>query len=117
MTQDRKPARPVPTHPSRSVTSPRRVCLKRQLHGHLLPAHAASIERSSQSDDLVHRCVLLRNALGMDRGNLYRLLRGRIAVSPRTAVALERIGWSNAEFWCRRQALYDLARYRSGMAA
>ena len=59
----------------------------------------------------------LAAALGMERGNLYRLLRGHIAVSPRTAVALERIGWSNAEFWCRRQALYDLARYRSGMAA
>ena len=59
----------------------------------------------------------LAAALGMERGNLYRLLRGQISVSPRTAVALERIGWSNAEFWCRRQALYDLARYRSGVAA
>ena len=59
----------------------------------------------------------LAAALGMERGNLYRLLRGRIAISPRTAVALEAIGWSNAEFWCRRQALYDLARYRRGFAA
>ena len=53
----------------------------------------------------------------MERGNLYRLLRGQIAVSPRTAVALERLGWSNAEFWCRRQALYDLARHRREAAA
>ena len=59
----------------------------------------------------------LAAALGMERGNLYRLLRGQIAVSPRTAVALERLGWSNAEFWCRRQALYDLARYRREAAA
>ena len=56
-------------------------------------------------------------ALGMERGNLYRLLRGQISISPRTAVALERFGWSNAEFWCRRQALYDLARYRRDTAA
>ena len=59
----------------------------------------------------------LAAALGMERGNLYRLLRGRIAVSPRTAVALEALRWSTAEFWCRRQALYDLARYRSSIAA
>ena len=26
------------------------------------------------------------------------------------ALALERIGWSNAEFWTRRQAQYDLAQ-------
>ncbi|MDE0050207.1 MAG: HigA family addiction module antitoxin [Rhodospirillales bacterium] len=59
----------------------------------------------------------LAAALGMERGNLYRLLRGRIAVSPHTAVALEAVGRSNAEFWCRRQALYKLARYRDGIDA
>ena len=28
------------------------------------------------------------------------------------ALALERIGWSNAAFWVRRQAQYDLAQER-----
>lgn len=54
----------------------------------------------------------LAAALNMERGNLCRSLRGDIVLSLRTAVALEALGWSNAEFWCRRKALYDLARYR-----
>ena len=28
------------------------------------------------------------------------------------ALALERVGWSNAAFWARRQAQYDLAQER-----
>ena len=30
---------------------------------------------------------------------------------------LERIGWSNAEFWMRRQAYYDLAQERRRLPA
>ena len=44
--------------------------------------------------------------LGTRRENLSRLLNGRIGISP--AMALERIGWSNARFWLRRQAYFDL---------
>jgi addiction module HigA family antidote len=50
--------------------------------------------------------------LGMSRNALSRLLNGRCGISPATALALERIGWSNAEFWMRRQAYYDLAQER-----
>ena len=51
--------------------------------------------------------------LGVTRNTLSRLVNGRIGVSPEMALALERVGWSNAEFWMRRQATYDLARARS----
>ena len=33
------------------------------------------------------------------------------------AIRLEKAGWSNAEFWLRRQTSYDLAQARRGEAA
>ncbi len=50
--------------------------------------------------------------LGCTRQTFSRLLNGRTGISPAMALALERIGWSNAAFWVRRQAHYDLARER-----
>ena len=50
--------------------------------------------------------------LGCTRQTFLRLLNGRTGVSPAMALALERIGWSNAAFWVRRQAQYDLAQER-----
>ena len=52
--------------------------------------------------------------LGCTRQTFSRLLNGRTGVSPAMALALalERIGWSNAAFWVRRQAQYDLAQER-----
>ena len=50
--------------------------------------------------------------MGMDRGNLSRLLNGHIAVTARTALELEALGWSNAAHWLRLQAAYDLALER-----
>ena len=55
--------------------------------------------------------------LGTPRENLSRLLNGRIGVSPAMALALERIGWSNAKFWMRRQAYFDLDCERRRQAA
>ena len=51
------------------------------------------------------------------RENLSRLLNGRIGISPSMALALERIGWSNARFWMRRQAYFDLDQERRREAA
>ena len=53
--------------------------------------------------------------LGVARESLSRVLNGNAAVSPR--LALERVGWSNAEHWLRVQAGYDLARERRRQAA
>ena len=48
--------------------------------------------------------------LGCTRETLSRLLNGRTGISP--ALALERLGWSDASFWVRRQAQYDLPQER-----
>ena len=40
--------------------------------------------------------------LEVSRATASRLLNGRQGISPEVALALERIGWSNAEFWMRR---------------
>ena len=50
--------------------------------------------------------------LGCTRQTFSRLLNGRTGISPAMALALERIGWSNAAFWVQRQAHYDLAQER-----
>ena len=47
--------------------------------------------------------------LAVARITLSRLWHGQTAISAEMALALERIGWSNTEFWLRLQANYDLA--------
>ena len=55
--------------------------------------------------------------LGVSRNTVSRLLNGRCGISPNVALALENIGWSNADFWMRMQASYDLAAARRTLAA
>ena len=55
--------------------------------------------------------------LGCSRPALSRLLNGRACISPNMAPALERQGWSNADFWMRLQAAYDLAQARRRASA
>ena len=50
--------------------------------------------------------------LGCTRQALFRLLNGKAGISPAIALALERIGWSNASFRMRLQASYELAQAR-----
>ena len=50
--------------------------------------------------------------MGVRRENLSLLIHGQIGISPKMALALERIGIRNAEFWMRRQAGYELAQER-----
>ena len=50
--------------------------------------------------------------LGVARHTLSRVLNGHAAISPEMAIRLEKAGWSNADFWLRLQAAYDLARAR-----
>ena len=47
--------------------------------------------------------------MGVSRDVMCRLLNGRASLTPRVAIALERIGWSNADFWVRVQARHDFA--------
>ena len=50
--------------------------------------------------------------IGVARTTLSRLLHGRIGISPDMALALESIGWNEADHWMRLQAAYDLAQAR-----
>ena len=50
--------------------------------------------------------------LGLSQDDVSNLLRGQCGVSSEMALALERIGWSDADFWMRRQTNYDLAQAR-----
>ena len=55
--------------------------------------------------------------LGVSRDIIAQLMHAQCGISPIVALALERIGWSDAEFWMRRQAKYDLAQARQEMEA
>lgn len=55
--------------------------------------------------------------LGVTRNTLSRVVNGRAGVSPRLALALERLGWSDAGHWVRMQGAYDLARARRAETA
>lgn len=55
--------------------------------------------------------------LGVTRNTLSRVVKGRAGVSPRLALALERLGWSDAEHWVRMQGAYELARTRRAESA
>ena len=55
--------------------------------------------------------------LGLSRTTLSRVLNGKQAITPATALSLERLGWSDADTWMRLQAIYDLAQERRGQAA
>ena len=50
--------------------------------------------------------------LGVARHTLSCVLNGHAAISPEMAIRLEKVGWSTAEFWLRRQTSYDLALAR-----
>lgn len=55
--------------------------------------------------------------LGVTRNTLSRVLNGKAGVSPRLAIALERLGWSDAGHWVRMQGAYELAQARRADSA
>lgn len=77
----------------------------------LNPAHPGEIVRECMEAKgwTVTECAA---NLGVSRITLSRLLNGRAGVSTGMALALERIGWSNADQWVRMQGSYDLAQAR-----
>ena len=82
----------------------------------LNPSHPGPMIRDSIEDVgwTVTECA---ERLGVARESLSRVLNGKAAVSPRLALALERIGWSNAEHWLRVQVGFDLAKERQRQVA
>ena len=75
------------------------------------PAHPGAILRDSVEDTgwTVTECA---RKLGVARNTLSRLLNEQTRISPAMALGLEQLGWSNADFWMRVQAGYDLAQER-----
>ncbi len=55
--------------------------------------------------------------LGVARNTASRLLNCHSGISPAFALALERIGWSEADYWLRMQLNYDLAVARCKLEA
>lgn len=54
--------------------------------------------------------------LGVPLPDLQRLLAGKTDISPAMALRLEAAGWSNADYWLRLQAAYDLDLERLRLA-
>ena len=55
--------------------------------------------------------------LNVTRNKLSPVLNGKAGVSPRLAIALERLGWSDAGHWIRMQGAYELAQARRAESA
>ena len=80
------------------------------------PAHPGAIVR----DAIEGTGITISQAaarLGIARNTLSRLVNGQQGISPEMAIALEDMGWSNAEYWMRLQAAYDLAQARLRQSA
>ena len=80
------------------------------------PCHPGEILR----DDLKAAGLSVTEAasrLGCTRQELSRILNGKAGVSPAMALALERLGWSNASFWTRLQSAYERGQERRRQTA
>ena len=78
------------------------------------PPHPGHSIKESCLDPLGLNVTEAAKVLGVARHTLSRVLNGHAAISPEMAIRLEKAGWSNAEFWLRRQTSYDLAQARRG---
>ena len=76
------------------------------------PPHPGRSIRENCLDPLGLNVTEAAKVLDVARHTLSRILNGHAAISPEMAIRLEKAGWSNAEFWLRRQATYDLVRAR-----
>ena len=76
------------------------------------PPHPGRSIKENCLDPLGVSVTDAARVLGVARHTLSRVLNGHAAISPEMAIRLEKVGWSNAEFWLRRQATYDLAQVR-----
>ena len=76
------------------------------------PPHPGRGIRENCLDPLGLNVTEAARVLGVARHTLSRVLNGHAAISPEMAIRLEKAGWSNAEFWLRRQATWDLAQAR-----
>ena len=78
------------------------------------PPHPGHSIKENCLDPLGLNVTEAAKVLGVARHTLSRVLNSHAAISPEMAIRLEKAGWSNAEFWLRRQTSYDLAQARRG---
>ena len=76
------------------------------------PPHPGRSVRENCLEPLGLSVTEAARVLGVARHTLSRVLNGHSAISPEMALRLEKAGWSNAEFWLRRQTTYDLVQAR-----
>ncbi|MYE43208.1 MAG: HigA family addiction module antidote protein [Acidobacteria bacterium] len=76
------------------------------------PPHPGRSIRENCLEPLGLNVTEAAKVLDVARHTLSRILNGRAAISREMAIRLEKAGWSNAEFWLRRQATYDLVQAR-----
>lgn len=76
------------------------------------PPHPGHSIKQNCLDPLGLSVTEAARALGVARHTLSRVLNGHAAISPEMAIRLEKAGWSNAEFWLRRQTTYNLVQAR-----
>ena len=76
------------------------------------PPHPGRSIRENCLDPLRLNVTEAAKVLDVARHTLSRILNGHAAISAEMAIRLEKAGWSNAEFWLRRQATYDLVQAR-----
>ena len=76
------------------------------------PPHPGRSIRENCLEPLGLSVTEAARVLGVARHTLSRVLNGHAAISPEMALRLEKVGWSNAEFWLRRQTTYDLVQVR-----
>ena len=76
------------------------------------PPHPGRSIRENCLEPLGLSVTEAARVLGVARHTLSRVLNGHAGISPEMALRLEKAGWSNAEFWLRRQTTYDLVQAR-----
>ncbi len=77
------------------------------------PPHPGRSIKKNCLDPLGLSVAEAARVLGVTRHTLSRVVNGHAGISPELANRLEKAGWSNAEFWLRRQTACDLARSAS----
>ena len=76
------------------------------------PPHPGFSIKQNCLDPLGLSVAEAAKVLGVARHTLSRVLNGRVPISPEMALCLEKAGWSNAEFWLRRQTAYNRVQAR-----
>ena len=76
------------------------------------PPHPGLSVKDACLDPLGLSVTDAAKALGVARHTLSRVLNGHAGISADMAIRFEKAGWSNAVYWLRLQAAYDLAQAR-----